>query len=114
MKDDTDDIKHLTLKVPLVKSLGDLSLVCFVIRVCFDSAVLSGCSFISYYPLGTGTCCSQTSVQVKYFASLPTAKDSQVLKCFISREEISSSYCRNTSGVPPLHSLNTHCVYLHV
>lgn len=76
MNDDTDDIKHLILKASLVKSLGGLSLVCILIRVCFDSAVLSGCSFISSYPLGTGTRCSQTSIQVKDFASLPRAKDS--------------------------------------
>lgn len=47
-KDDTNDIKHLVLKESLVKCLGRLSLVCFVIRVYCRSHILFG----SHQPLG--------------------------------------------------------------
>lgn len=51
-QDDTGDIKHLILKVSLVKGLGGLFLICFVRRVYFGALILFGCLFTSHYHPG--------------------------------------------------------------
>lgn len=90
-EDDTGDIKHLILKVSLVKGLGGLSLVCFVRRVYFGAVI-----WLPFYlSLSTGTCqtwFSQTSLQLKCFVCLRktgsiVVSDSQVLKSLCGRSQ---------------------------
>lgn len=112
------DIKHLILKVSLVKGLGPLSLVCFVRRVYFGALILFRCLLTS---LSTRTCqtwCSQTALQVKCFVCLPktgtiVVSDSQVLKCLYRSSQQLLLGTKKISFLFPIIYRDTLLVSLH-